>query len=224
MKINVIYNSELTAILRIIVLILACCTHGKITAQESSGSLSLGEFQGQVILGVNFSQLDGDQLSGFDKLGIRAGFDILYPVNDNKSISLGILFDQKGSSNGLFNGASRQYIALDYISLPISFQFHNWWFSEYDHHKIRLYGSVIPSRLLSTRSNQSNFDQANDLFKKWDLSLAAGVGYFVSKRSSIHLRIERSLLKIYKVPNATITGLQSYLTTVQFNYLLNKLS
>ena len=84
MKINVIYNSEISSILHLLILMIICSTQGKISAQETSGSLSPGEFQGQLILGVNFSQLDGDQLSGFDKLGIRVGFDVLYPVSDNK--------------------------------------------------------------------------------------------------------------------------------------------
>ena len=215
MKINVIYNIGTSLLIVMSSILFSVALKGQTEGLPK-------EIRSTLLIGSNFSQLDGDRLSGFDKLGIRAGMNIAFPLTTKRAGSISLLYDQKGSSSSLFNTGFRQYIALDYISLPLSMHWYSWWYDELKGYKINIYGSLVPSRLITTRSNQQNFDNATDRFKKWDISLALGVGYLVGRHSSIHLRIERSLLKIYEVPNATISGLQSYLVTVQFAYLLNK--
>ena len=37
-------------------------------------------FKGSAVLGVNFAQIDGDDLIGYNKLGLTGGFKLEYPV------------------------------------------------------------------------------------------------------------------------------------------------
>lgn len=222
MKINVIYNIGTFRKFCSYRHLIVCCILLLQTIVIAQPETIAKEIRASLVLGTNFSQLDGDRLSGFDKLGIRSGLHLSFPIAPTKSASVSLLYDQKGSSSAFFNTGFRQFIALDYISFPMSVHWHSWWYALYDDFKINVYGSLIPSRLIATRSSHSNFDNATDQFKKWDISLALGIAYSVSRPGAFHLRIERSLLKIYQVPNATITGLQSYLVTFQFAYLMNK--
>ncbi len=223
MKISIIYifsACSVSAANRSFLLLLFLLTGLFIRAQESRTSNS---FQAEVVIGANFSQLDGDGLSGFDKLGLRAGFDMRYDLDKLKGVSLSLLYDQRGSRRQMFaTGNRNEHISLDYMAFPISIYFNKWWYAPLNRYKIRLYGSIIPARLLSTGSSITRFDNATDAFKKWDISLSAGVVYGLGERSSARLFIERSLLKIYHVPSLDASGLQSYLISFNYSYLLNQ--
>ncbi len=178
-------------------------------------------FNAELLFGLNFSQLDGDRLSGFNKAGIRTGLQIGVPVTERNDISLGILFDQRGSRNNIFGTGFNQHISLDYISFPLSLSHKSWMFEDMNRYKIRVYGSIIPARLFKIRSSHPDFNNATEKFKKWDLSIAVRLAYAIGTRSSLQLRLERSILKMYSIPNSNITGLQSYLISVQVGYILN---
>ena len=181
-------------------------------------------FQAELRAGANFSQLDGDGLSGFDRIGIGAGIDISYPTSVNTSLSLGLHFDQRGSSTGLFSSsASSQHIHLNYIAFPISYVFHQWWYEAYDSHKIRIKAIINPARLVGVNSSHVLFDNATDSFKRWDLSLGAAAAYTVGPRASLELALQRSVLKIFEIPNSQESALQSYWFSVSYLYKINQL-
>ena len=180
-------------------------------------------FQADVRIGANFSQLDGDGLSGFDRIGLGAGIDIAYATSVNTSLSLGIHFDQRGSSTGLFSpSSSSQHIHLNYVALPISYVFHQWWYEDYDRYKIRLRAIINPARLIGVSSSHAQFDNATQSFKRWDLSLGAAVAYAVGPRASLELSLERSVLKIFEIPNSQASALQSYWFSFSYLYRLNQ--
>lgn len=55
------------------------------------------EIKGEVIAGFNLSQVDGDEVYGFNKLGLCAGFGGILPLGHRFSLSLEVLYDEKGS-------------------------------------------------------------------------------------------------------------------------------
>ena len=225
MKINVIYNLNTyeKVKMRCSYFLLCILIFNQDSLSSQSTDIQKG-FQAEIVAGSNFSQLDGDRLSGFNKFGLRAGLRLAYPLNNKKGWVLGILYDQRGSSTGIISkGGFSQHISLDYIALPLSMYFNSWWNEPIRRHKVSVYGSLIPARLVRTESSHALFDDNTDNFKRWDVSFAIGVAYSVGRRGSIHLRIERSMLKIYRTPGTDITGLQSYLISIQYGFLLNEL-
>lgn len=224
MKINVIYYLKefFLSCFRRQVLWLLCLFFGALSCKAQELTVPTG-FQAEAIGGFNLSQLDGDQLSGFNKLGVRAGFRLSYATKQNRGLSFGILYDQRGSSTGIIssNGFS-QHISVDYIALPLSYYFDSWAAKPLNRYKIRFYISMIPARLVSTRSSHQSFDMKTDNFKEWDVSIATGIRYALGMRSALDLRIERSLLKIFQPIAGQSSSLQSYLISFQFAYLLNQ--
>lgn len=179
-------------------------------------------FQADIILGANFSQLDGDGIAGFNKAGIKAGLDISYPTSQTKGWSLGLYLDQRGSSTRLIRtNVFDQFIALQYLSIPISVYSKSWYHEDINRYKIKVYGSVVPARLFSSSSDNPSFDNETDSFKKWDISLLVGVSYGIGPSASLRLSVERSVLKIYRIPNSSETGLQSYQLNFSYAYSLN---
>ena len=94
-------------------------------------------FKGQIIGGINITQLDGDYQIGYQKAGAHAGIGVMLPFNfikgrENKpwSASMEILYNQRGVRERNFNydpnsilsasQAKFDYILkLHYISIPV---------------------------------------------------------------------------------------------------------
>jgi len=158
-------------------------------------------FGAELMIGANLSQLDGDGLNGFDRIGAKAGIDITYPTSVNMDWALGIFYEQRGSSSGIFlSGVTPQFIHLNYISLPISLRYGHWWYEDYDRYKITVAPRITPARLLSTKSSHASFDNAT--------------------RSNVSLSIDRSLLKIYEIPRTQLSALQSYWINIGYRQSL----
>ncbi|MCB0556047.1 MAG: hypothetical protein KDD02_21045, partial [Phaeodactylibacter sp.] len=64
-------------------------------------------FEGGLVAGFNMSQIDGDLLHGFHKLGFNAGGRVNALLNERWRIGLELLFSQQGASRSkLDNPAS----------------------------------------------------------------------------------------------------------------------
>jgi len=55
------------------------------------------EIKGVVIAGMNLSQVDGDEVYGFKKMGACVGVGGILPLPKRFSLSLEILYDEKGA-------------------------------------------------------------------------------------------------------------------------------
>ncbi len=221
-KITVIYNGFLSVVtsIRLLLCLFTCYLFAHISYSQNQTQ----GFQAELRVGANFAQLDGDGLSGFDRIGLDVGLDIAYPTSVNTSLTLGLHFDQRGSSTGLFSSsASSQFIHLNYVSFPISYVFHQWWYEEYNRHKIRVKAIINPARLIGINSSHVLFDNATESFKRWDLSLGAAAAYAVGPRASFELGIQRSILKIFEIPSSQESALQSYWFSFSYLYTINQL-
>lgn len=84
--------------------------------------------KGEVFVGANITQVDGDECYGFRKFGVHAGAGALIPVTKWFDIGLEVLYSQKGarkrdtlSSSSTF---ARTYkLNLDYVEVPLMFYF-----------------------------------------------------------------------------------------------------
>jgi hypothetical protein len=93
--------------------------------------------KGEVIAGMNLSQVDGDEVYGFHKAGLNAGLGAILPLGKNFSFTIETLFNQKGSYQGkqyedtvtnpstgnkdLWTGEYK--MKLDYLEVPVLFHY-----------------------------------------------------------------------------------------------------
>ena len=88
-------------------------------------------FKGSAVFGLNFSQIDGDQLAGFSKLGWTGGFKLAYPLRKNSDLNIEMLYSQRGSTEGFgFGGGSGTFTDLKYIELPVYVNIMDWFLEE----------------------------------------------------------------------------------------------
>jgi len=81
-------------------------------------------FKGGLTGGLVVSQVDGDQIEGYNKIGLHAGIYSRYLFNDKWSVVLEIKYIQKGSSHtDKDNPYSYFKIKLNYIELPLLLEY-----------------------------------------------------------------------------------------------------
>lgn len=79
-----------------------------------------GLFRFDIIGGVNFSQVDGDQTVGFKRIGAGVGLGLGLPITDNWLVGLELLYSMKGAKQKIPQGTYYTYdLKLDYIEIPI---------------------------------------------------------------------------------------------------------
>ena len=178
------------------------------------------EFGLSVVGGGNFSQLDGDNLQGFNKLGAHLGLRSYYSTSSSSGFGIELLLHEKGSSTGIIQGGSgiQQSISLRYVSIPITYFLNEWYVSDTDHHRVRIEAGPIMNYLFDVSSSNPFFDNAVDDFANFDLGLLAGLSYNFDSHWTVTGRVERSLLTIYQGPTQQERGLQSYLMNFRFEY------
>ena len=85
---------------------------------------SAQNFDAGLIGGFCTSQVSGDNLSGYNKLGSRFGAYINYPINKKMSYQLEMQFLQKGSKKPYTENSPETYLfELNYIELPATLNY-----------------------------------------------------------------------------------------------------
>lgn len=80
--------------------------------------------KGEVFLGGNACQVDGDECFGFKKFGVHAGAGALIPITNFMDVGLEVLFNQKGAykRNAITSNSTFPYaynLKLNYAEIPV---------------------------------------------------------------------------------------------------------
>ena len=182
--------------------------------------ISAQKFGGSLILGFNASQIDGDRLAGYDKLGLNAGIGINYDLNDPWQLNVDFLFSQRGSQSRLIPDKYEplRKITLNYLELPVYISYQDWFIDEEKYYKIQGYTGLSFGRLFSVKNglNDSDFDGEN--FIKNDLSFLIGAKLYFNKHMGITGRYTRSLFRMYRHPDDGSKSLLGYFLNLGFIY------
>jgi hypothetical protein len=159
--------------------------------------------QGAIIAGGNLSQVDGDEIFGFNKLGFNGGLGAVVPFGKNFQFSIETLFSQKGSYQGpqyeetdtAGNVTTGEYkLNLDYLDVPVMVLYND---------KDVITGGVgfSYSRLVRVREyehgQQVETTTLNDgPYNRNDFSVLADVRFRVFRQFKLNLRYTYSLAKI----------------------------
>ena len=156
-------------------------------------------FKAGLVLGVNASQINGDDVAGFDKLGLRGGIRGVAVLGERTDLSVDILFSERGSASELIagNAGFRLLVRTRYVEVPVLFHYRDW-LSDKGHYQVHVAGGLSYGRLFSSfvegfgiiEEEQTNFN-ANDI------SIVAGIGYAPSPKFELAIRYNRSLTPLY---------------------------
>ena len=178
-------------------------------------------FDLSLVAGLNASQIAGDQLAGFDKLGINSGLKIGYRIKSKMDLNFEMLFSQKGSiakRRYVAPGGNRMNTTLSYLDFPLYITYNDWYQDSGDYFKVGFHGGFSYSYLLGRRLNNEKIENVEDL-RNFDVMALLGVHYSFTEKWTLLIRYSNSFIRIYQNPNdPDIRGWVNYHWTVRADY------
>lgn len=172
-------------------------------------------FRPFVVIGMNASQVDGDDIAGYVKLGANAGLGTFIMLPKKFSVGFELLYSQKGAITTK-NNRSPQFdyykLNIDYLDIPIMISYHD--------KERAIFGlGVIVNNLVRSREERGiNVGSYPDFeFKQLGLEGMANVSFHFAKKWGINLRFAYSLTDIGKQKYAISNLRNSVMTNNYFS-------
>lgn len=185
-------------------------------------------FSAGIVGGVNASQIDGDLLAGFDKLGLTGGLKAIVNFESPFDLNIEFLFTQRGSKPDLFNPTFDPDIRihLDYAEIPVYVSLGDWWQEEDEYHKVSAHAGVSFGRLINASTfdyfnpEEESLDNLVPYFNNSDLSWLLGVSYRMNKNWGLTGRYTREITPLLSAnkDGRIFPRLISYYMTFRMEY------
>lgn len=182
----------------------------------STSSQAQQGFKGGLILGTNFSQIDGDMLAGYDKVGLSAGLRLSYPIKPQMDLSLEMLYSVRGSQEKLFGDGNSGVgkTSLRYLELPFVFSYKDWHMADENYHKVKVDAGLSAGYLFDVDSDNLIYRDDIGNLREYDVSWLAGISYNFTRHIGTTVRYNRSLVDLYKGDILLV----SYFVTLRLDY------
>jgi len=190
--------------------------------------VSAQRFSAGLIGGLNASQIDGDMLAGFDKVGLTGGIVTVIEFDSPFKLNTEFLYSERGSRPDIF---TPEYdpdinISLKYIEIPVYVSLGDWWQEEDKYYKVSAHAGLSYGRLLDAQttdyfhSADESYDQLVQYFNENDLSWLFGISYRFSKRWGVTGRYSRGITLLLDPDKHDLAAdaLRSYWMTIRFEY------
>ncbi len=183
-----------------------------------SQGLDAQNFGYRILGGANFCQIDGDQLSGYNKLGYRFGLGSFIPVKSGDELGIEITYSQKGSRTASDpDNPGKVIVRYNYNYLEVPF---------YYQRKIKKFGlrfGLVPSYLIGAQADLGGGFSSQSNVRSFELSGLAGPVYNINDRWSFYLHYQYSITSIIdqkKAPfsNFRRTGVYNHLISTGLYY------
>lgn len=167
-------------------------------------------FQAGLTLGINVSQVDGDEYAGYRQLGVQGGIQGIVNITNHFFVSTEILFSQRGArpsnKEKLEDFENFIDIRLNYIEVPFLINVHTGRDRE-DFRPLRIFGGVSVGRLINTTIKQTgesptfypflNMASIKEDFERFDFSLVLGFQRNFSKNLGFFFKHTLALNNLY---------------------------
>jgi len=162
----------------------------------------------RAIAGINASQIRGDELAGFDKVGLTAGLRSTVQLRGRAGLSIEMLYSERGSRPNIFNDVVDPDInvTLRYLDVPVYFTISDWEDSEAGYFKAFAAAGLSYGRLIEYSTfdhfnpDEANLDNLAREFSKNDFAWLFGFGLRLSPRFAISARYTRSISLLLNAP------------------------
>jgi len=168
---------------RILAIILFC---GILTTTNSHAQ----SFGGGIIAGASTSQVAGDLLGGFNKIGFLTGAYTSLNVKENISFQFEITYIEKGSKNPNIHKKNIAEITLSYVEVPISINLQQ-------KENLGVEVGILPAFLINAEMNDYFSEiEIDPAFAKYDFGIFAGINYHITDNIILNTRISNSIIPI----------------------------
>ncbi len=147
-----------------------------------------------IIAGAAATQIHGDGMAGYNKLGLEFGVSVQSPLSDKLLFQPEILYFQKGSSSNADTPFFLKY-KLNYLELPLMLGYN---LNEY----FQLQGGPSIGYLLNGEVSSALSKNSLEEVNKVDASVMIGGSYRFLANTSIKIRYSISFISITKTGNS----------------------
>ena len=192
--------------------------------------------KGAIIGGVNLTQVDGDEVYGYKRVGANVGAAAIIPFTDMWSITLETIFSMEGSRQkgveGEWKKGSENYpppynadsfylngaysLHLDYVRVPIVMH--------YNDRNLALGAGFQYGRLVKISEQEQDIynttPKAEEAYKNNDLSILADLKYRIYRGLFFNFRYSYSLISIRNRPFQSVFDPEVTWTRKQYHNTL----
>ena len=155
-----------------------------------SNNCNAQNFGGGLIAGASTSQVAGDLLGGFNKIGFLAGAYTSLNVIENISFQFEITYIEKGSKNPNIHKKNIAEITLSYVEVPISINLQQ-------KENLGVEVGILPAFLINAEMNDYFSEiEIDPAFEKYDFGVFAGINYHITDNIILNTRISNSIIPI----------------------------
>lgn len=179
-------------------------------------------FTGGLILGINFTQIDGDTYFGYHKVGLQAGGVVYVHFTKVFGASMELVYSQKGSrgesvqqSSGIGTYVTKYFMNVNYAEVPVTL---HAIYRKFDIEAGLSYARLINSKEWVLADRTVNIDPDQNRFNTTDVDWVAGLGRQVYKQLYANVRFQYSFTSI-RPPERIPVGF-GYGNYGQFNNML----
>lgn len=165
---------------------------------------------GELFIGINGTQVDGDGLKGYYKPGIMAGMGTYFEIKEDLTFHFSGLFNQKGAQTKMDKYTNDQFKQrLNYIDFPLYLEYKVW-------QELRLSTGFTPGVLISAKSITNGWENNNtDDMNRFSLDWMFSAKYDVADNLGLGVRFSYSTLTVRK-DGAWRNNLLSFFTSFYF--------
>ena len=196
--------------------------------QCSAATVYSQRFATAAVAGFNASQVDGDMLAGFDKVGFTGGVRAIVDFESAFDLNVEFLYSERGSRPDIFNPEYDPDINfnLSYIELPVYMSLGDWWQEEGEYYKVSVQAGLSYARLIKAsvedfyHSDEESYELLVPYFTDNDLSWMVGATYKMSSRWAVTGRYTRGIIPLFDPEKHNIAAekLTSYFLTFRAEY------
>lgn len=159
------------------------------------------EFKGGFLLGPTATQVTGDKLAGYKKLGFNAGLFTEFVFDDQKSVRAEMYYIQKGSRKNPSEVDYNKYVmSLHYVEVPFLFQYRFY-------RSFSAQGGLSFAYLFKSLEKDQNGElniNGRMPFRDFDFSANIGLLYSITENWKVGGRMSYSFIHIREKPNFQI--------------------
>tara|TARA_B110000037_G_scaffold208803_1_gene257300 strand:- start:7465 stop:8151 length:687 start_codon:yes stop_codon:yes gene_type:complete len=146
-------------------------------------------FRGYVVAGLNFTQIDGDKMAGYNHVGANVGGGVFVTYTNKFTNSLEISYTMRGAKSGIThtqNTGNYSWYQMDYIEIPLMFNYHDF--------KIAIFSAGFSYTQMIRNNFVTDFQSLPTDIYKSNLDIIAGVTFLFKNHWGLNFKYNYSIL------------------------------
>lgn len=174
-------------------------------------------FRGGVVFGANASQINGDFIAGFNKVGLHMGLKVTSDLTEKIGWSTELIYSERGShTRAKFSDPFT--ISINYVEIPVLLTLKDW--EQEDYYKMHFEAGASLGRIISEKVEDIGGNTNIDGLNQTDLSIIFGATLFSNRNLGFSARYTHSLnLLRDERKHPGLTHFRGYFLTLRVLYL-----